>query len=58
MVAAEAEKRKLKALIKDNGKLKVLRVLARLLLSGAGRVYNVGSSPVRSRTKNGKGQQA
>ena len=44
MVAAEAEKRKLKALIKDNGKLKVLRVLARLLLSGAGRAYDVGTS--------------
>ena len=42
IVAAEAEKRKLKEFIaKDKGKLKVLRILARLCLSFSVRVYDI-----------------
>lgn len=45
MVAAETEKRKLKEFIsKDKGKLKVLRVLARLCLSCSVSIYDLGIS--------------
>ena len=45
MVAAETEKRKLKEFIaKDKGKLKVLRILARLCLSCSVRICDIGVS--------------